>query len=250
MDGGRPGADRVLGSLAKCVFNERNPERINHLLTLAANQSAPTAWREIAMLDGIIDAPVGRGRNRSGTRPQPLELPSEPPALAALKNGATPELRGRIESLTRWVTWPGQAGAEPRATVKSLTPEQETRFKAGKELYLVTCGACHQPHGNGQEGLAPALADSEWVIGSDQRLVRIALQGVRGPITVKGKMFQLEMPQMNVLNDEQISGILTYIRREWGHTASPIDPVTIARIRADTEKHEDAWTESELLKIR
>ncbi len=138
----------------------------------------------------------------------------------------------------------------PNSKAKPLTPEQETRFKAGQDLYTATCGACHQPNGNGQEGLAPPLAGSEWAVGSEERLVRIALLGVRGPILVKGKQFEMDMPPLGVLEDEQIANILTYVRREWGHAADPVETATVARIRAATEKREDPWTAPELLRIR
>jgi mono/diheme cytochrome c family protein len=133
--------------------------------------------------------------------------------------------------------------------VQPLSPAEQARFDAGKELYTVICGACHQPHGNGQEGLAPPLANSEWATGSEQRLIRISLQGLRGPIKVSGKTFQLEMPALAILEDEQIAAVLTYIRREWGNAALPVDPKTVAKVRAETVKREDAWTEAELLKI-
>ena len=133
--------------------------------------------------------------------------------------------------------------------MQPLSLAEQARFEAGKELYAVICGACHQPHGNGQEGLAPPLANSEWATGSEERLIRISLQGLRGPIKVSGKTYQQEMPALAILEDEQIAAVLTYIRREWGNAAAPVDPKTVARIRAETAKREDAWTEAELLKI-
>src|SRR4030095_9464786 len=108
----------------------------------------------------------------------------------------------------------------------------------------------HQINGKGQEGLAPPLVESDWTTGSEQRLIRITLNGVRGPITVKGRTYELEMPSMAVLDDEQLASMLTYIRREWGHTASAIEPETIAKSRKTTEKRDEAWTELELLKVR
>ncbi|MBI4658704.1 MAG: cytochrome c [Verrucomicrobia bacterium] len=135
------------------------------------------------------------------------------------------------------------------APARTLTAEQKERFETGKQLYVVICGSCHQAHGNGQEGLSPPLAGSEWTLGSEERLVRLTLHGVRGPITVKGKVYELEMPALSILDDDQIAALLTYIRREWGHTASPVEPKTVAKIRAATEKRDDAWTEEELLKI-
>ncbi|MBI2948659.1 MAG: c-type cytochrome [Verrucomicrobia bacterium] len=133
--------------------------------------------------------------------------------------------------------------------VQPLSPAQQARFEAGKELYAVICGACHQPHGNGQEGLAPPLANSEWAIGSEERLIRISLQGLRGPIKVGDKTYQMEMPALAILEDEQIAAVLTYIRREWGNAAPPVDPKAVAKVRAETAKREDAWTEAELLNI-
>jgi mono/diheme cytochrome c family protein len=152
-----------------------------------------------------------------------------------------------VEKLASLLTWPGKPDSDANA-VQPLSPEQQKRFEAGKELYAVTCGACHQLNGNGQEGLAPPLLESDWATGSAQRLIRITLNGLRGPITVKGRTYELEMPSMGVLDDEQLASVLTYIRREWGHTASPIDPSTIASVRKATEQRDEAWTESELLR--
>ena len=132
---------------------------------------------------------------------------------------------------------------------RALTAEEEKRYEAGKTMYEITCLACHQQHGLGQPGLAPPLAGSEWVAGSEKRLVLIILHGLRGPIKVKGEIFDMDMPTLNVLDDEQIASALTYIRREWGHGYEPVTPATVKAIRAETEQREDAWTMAELLKI-
>ena len=79
--------------------------------------------------------------------------------------------------------------------------------------------------------------------------MRIVLHGLHGPISVKGKPFQLDMPALGVFDDDQIAVILTFIRREWGHTANPVEPELVKTIRAETEKREEAWTEAELLKV-
>jgi mono/diheme cytochrome c family protein len=169
--------------------------------------------------------------------------------LATLEKSEVKELQERAKKIAGLLAWPGKPGAEPEVAVKPLTPEEQRRFDQGKELFLISCGACHQPHGMGQEGLAPALLDSEWVLGSPQRLVRIVLHGLHGPINVKGKSFQLDMPALGVFDDDQIAAILTFIRREWGHTANPVEPDLVKTVRAETEKREEAWTEAELLKI-
>lgn len=240
-----PGRGVLFSALAQCVYVEAKPDRVNRLLDVTANPAPAEEWQRMALLDGIINSsfPGAKGKIK------PVRLPSEPPALAALGRSAIKVIREREEKIARLVTWPGKPGAEPEITVKPLTPEEQKRFEQGKELFLISCGACHQPHGMGQEGLAPPLVDSEWALGSPQRLVRIVLHGLHGPINVKGKTFQLDMPALGVFDDEQIAAVLTYVRREWGHTASPVEPETVKKIRTETEKREEAWSEAELLKI-
>ena len=97
--------------------------------------------------------------------------------------------------------------------------------------------------------MAPPLVDSEWVLGSNERLARIVLQGVQGPIKAAGTSFDSTMPSWDSFNDEQIASILTYIRRDWEQGASPVKSATIKTIRQAAAKHEGAWTDAELSRI-
>ena len=56
-------------------------------------------------------------------------------------------------------------------------------------------------------------------------------------------------PIGNVLNDAQIAAVLTYIRREWGNAATPVDPALIKTIRALTGGRTKPWTDAELSAI-
>jgi hypothetical protein len=53
-------------------------------------------------------------------------------------------------------------------------------------------------------------------------------------------------PLGSQLNDEQIASVLTYIRREWGHTASAVDPADVQEIRGLTKLRNKPWTDAEL----
>lgn len=98
--------------------------------------------------------------------------------------------------------------------------------------------------------LAPPLVDSEWVNGSVERLVRIVLHGAYGPISVAGKKHRLDMPGFGAaLDDVQVAAVLTYLRREWEHAASPVAPDAVHRIRATTTSRRMAWTEEELKEL-
>jgi mono/diheme cytochrome c family protein len=230
--------DKFLGTLARCVFAERRAERVERLLTLIAGSE--TGRRQLALLDGVMSA-------AAATR-KPVKFAQEPPVLAALKKLTTTSLKSRVARLDASLVWPGKPGVPPEPVIPPLTASQQARYDLGKQLFVSTCAACHQTHGLGLEGLAPPLADSEWVLGSEQRLIRIVLHGVSGPLTVRGVRYSLDMPAMGIFDDEQTAAILTYIRREWENGASPVEPATVKQIRALESRRTDAWRQAELLK--
>jgi mono/diheme cytochrome c family protein len=96
------------------------------------------------------------------------------------------------------------------------------------------------------EGLAPPLVDSEWVLGAAERPIKIVLNGLGGPVNVGGRTWRLEMPPLPTFTDEQIAGVLTYVRREWEHNASPVSPEDVAKIRAANKTRTHSWTADEL----
>jgi mono/diheme cytochrome c family protein len=148
------------------------------------------------------------------------------------------------------MSWPNKPG-DTTPPLKPLTAAEQARYEEGRVLFSQICAQCHQPSGLGQEGLAPPLVDSEWVLGSHERLSRIVLNGVHGPIQIGKKTVELEMPGLGSLDDGQISSVLTYIRREWGHESSPIEPQEVAEVRKETAKRgELQWTMEELLAIK
>ena len=49
--------------------------------------------------------------------------------------------------------------------------------------------------------------------------------------------------------DEDLASVLTYIRREWGHGADPVDPDKVEAIRKATKGRADAWTVKELEEV-
>ena len=130
-----------------------------------------------------------------------------------------------------------------------LPSEESVRVERGKTLYDLSCAACHQLHGRGMEGVAPPLIGSPWALGSECRLIRISLQGVRGPINVGDRHFNLEMPGMAFFDDRDMADILSYVRRGWGHTASLVAPETVKRVRHETADRGDSWTVEELHRL-
>ena len=125
-------------------------------------------------------------------------------------------------------------------------PPEIPQIAKGKALYLVSCSACHQPNGQGLQGIAPPLAETRWPSESEDRLARIVLHGLRGPINVAGKKYNLEMPAMGFFDDQDIAAILTYIRSAWGKPSRPVTREAIGKIRALNRERSDSWTIEEL----
>jgi mono/diheme cytochrome c family protein len=116
----------------------------------------------------------------------------------------------------------------------------------GKRVFN-NCMACHQASGTGIAGQFPPLDRSEWVLGDESNLVRILLQGLGGPVQVLGKTYNAAMPAWgSKLSDEQIAGVLTYIRGSWGNKAAAVGKEAVAAVREHVGKRNQPWTESEL----
>ena len=122
----------------------------------------------------------------------------------------------------------------------------------GIEVYNTLCITCHLADGKGADNLAPPLANSDWVTGSTERLIRIALHGVQGPIEVNGSRYRHPeiMPGLGLaLKDQQIADVLTYIRTAWGGK-SQVEEKDVKRIRAAHKNRVIPWDVKELLKLK
>lgn len=118
----------------------------------------------------------------------------------------------------------------------------------GRKLFTDRgCVGCHQLNGQGLAGQFPPLAGSDWVHGSPERLSRIVLHGLQGPVKVRGETYNNVMPGFGpILDDQQAAAVLTFVRQEWGNKAAPISPSVIARARAAHASRTTPWTADEL----
>ena len=109
-------------------------------------------------------------------------------------------------------------------------------MEIGKAQFLV-CGACHGQNGEGGPA-GPPLAGSEWVTGPVSNLIKIQLRGLTGPITVNGVEYNFPagMTPMAYQTDEQIAGVLTYIRNSFGNKAYAVKPEQVEALRGEVGK--------------
>ena len=98
------------------------------------------------------------------------------------------------------------------------------------------------------------LVDPVQVLGDPEQLTRILLHGMEGPVAVNGKIYDTPdilpvMPAFNSTPERDLAAVMTYIRQEWGHKASAIDPRTVGGIRVKTQGKVTPWSVTELLEI-
>jgi mono/diheme cytochrome c family protein/lysophospholipase L1-like esterase/glucose/arabinose dehydrogenase len=117
------------------------------------------------------------------------------------------------------------------------------------------CATCHQADGAGLDPIYPPLVDTRWVLGSEERLIKLALHGLSGPITVKGKTYDPAkgVPPMtafgSLLDDAELAAVLTYVRNSWGNQAPPVRPETVEKTRAAHDDRHIFWQPDELLEV-
>jgi len=124
----------------------------------------------------------------------------------------------------------------------------------GREIYLREgfCGTCHQENGKGLEASGfPALKDTDWVIGNEERLIKLTLKGIFGPMEIKGKKYAGQVPMTpfeGLLNDDEIAAVLTYVRNSFGNEASIVSSDKVKSVRADIQSKKGLYTTEELMK--
>jgi mono/diheme cytochrome c family protein/glucose/arabinose dehydrogenase len=127
-------------------------------------------------------------------------------------------------------------------------------YKIGKEIYARDgyCATCHQPDGRGlSASLFPPLVGTQWVLGSEERLIKLVLKGLLGPIVVNGREYPGQVPMTpyeGMLNDNEIAAVLTYVRNSFGNQASPIRPEKVKEVRAKIADKKGFYNPADLLK--
>ncbi|MFT5128615.1 MAG: glucose/arabinose dehydrogenase/mono/diheme cytochrome c family protein, partial [Rhodothermales bacterium] len=144
---------------------------------------------------------------------------------------------------------------EPEATyTTTLKGAAKKSFEHGAEIFMKEgyCGTCHQLDGKGLPAAGfPPLDSSKWVTQDVDRLIKLTLNGLHGPIEVKGKPYPGLVPMTpfaGLLNDREIADVLTFVRNTFGNKGSVVAPADVARVRAATKSKVGFYNPAELLK--
>jgi nitrite reductase (NO-forming) len=113
---------------------------------------------------------------------------------------------------------------------------KEAQIAAGKTLFAGTCSTCHQADGKGLAGVFPPLAGSDFLMADVPRSIGVVLNGLSGPVTVNGTVYNSVMPPMSQLNDDEVANILSYVRNDWGNVGEVVTAADVKAARAATPR--------------
>lgn len=124
------------------------------------------------------------------------------------------------------------AGCTHEAPISKLYPdvgrdESDSHWmmdwdERGAALYEINCASCHGFEGEGIADVYPALANNPIVTGPHAALVILPMYG-RGA-----------MPSFaEILSDEDMARVLSYVRESWGNRAGPVSPQQVAVFRQE-----------------
>src|SRR5690606_26760904 len=165
------------------------------------------------------------GSRRSGT-------------FAAARAALLPVLA--LAALTACERGTGAAGDPPAPSalaVHAAEAAAETAAEVmarGEQVYLQHCAACHQPNGQGLRGAFPPLAGSDYLARERKEVLKVALFGLSGPVTVNGVEYNSVMPSMGYLEDRELAAALTYVLTPWGNDYPGVSVEEVAALRVET----------------
>ena len=89
--------------------------------------------------------------------------------------------------------------------------------------------------------------------GIQSGLIKLTLDGLIGPIEVLGESYPGQVPMTpfrNLLSDDEVAAVLTYVRNAFGNQASAITPAQVESVRVNTATRQGYYTADELLQNR
>jgi mono/diheme cytochrome c family protein len=133
-----------------------------------------------------------------------------------------------LDAMARYLAALPQRAGE-RADAGQARPEV---LAQGADLYKQHCATCHGDAGQGVPGIYPPLAGNRAVtLAPPHNLVQVIRKGGFAPATT-GNPRPFGMPPFGqVLNDDEIAALATFLRQSWGHRAAAVSGNEVRRIR-------------------
>lgn len=124
-----------------------------------------------------------------------------------------------------------EAKSSPVAEAKPVA-SGDALLKKGETVYKSYCFACHMNEGQGVPNLNPPLTRTKYTLGDKKEMAKIVIQGLEGEIEVLGTKYNNVMTPFGFLSDEEVAGVVTYVRQSFGNDADAISVEEVAAVRA------------------
>ena len=120
--------------------------------------------------------------------------------------------------------------AAPGAAEQGPQPKEALAayMKKGEKIYTAKCNGCHGSDAKGNGSTYPSLAGSAWVTGETDRFAMIILNGLEGPVS-NGTTYGAMPPQGIGMTPEELAGIMTYVRNNFGNSVGDVVTVDMAK---------------------
>lgn len=269
LDSTTPDYERYLleGLWVSWGLNQVSTDLLDQCLTAKSHQVRAAAVKVLRYNGHLIPNQIALLKTAANDQHGRVRLEALTAATWLKDESQTREILSLIavSPMEDWIEKPYQAALEHLAPYQPaltddidvptmLSPLEQTQFLAGREIYLREgyCVTCHQEDGAGLKAAGfPPLSGNEWVQGDVERLAKITLYGLYGPIEVAGTQYPGQVPMTafgQLLNDDEIAAVLTYIRSSFGNLAGAVSSEQIQKIRTETAGRKDVYTSEQLLK--
>jgi mono/diheme cytochrome c family protein len=105
-------------------------------------------------------------------------------------------------------------------------------MELGRRIYARQCSICHGEEGKGFPPSMPALAGNQSItMTTPVNPIRMVLNGGYQPGTLKNLHPYGMPPFAHLLNDQEASAVVTYIRVAWNNTGIPVTPAQVNELR-------------------
>jgi mono/diheme cytochrome c family protein len=127
-------------------------------------------------------------------------------------------------------------GSPPGAATSSVpAAENSLLMILGKSVYDARCASCHGAQGRGMPTAYPPLAGNQSIqMASAVNPIRMVLNGGFPPGTAANPMPYGMPPFAQVLSDDEVAAVVTYIRAAWGNGGSAVSARQANELRAAT----------------
>ena len=130
-------------------------------------------------------------------------------------------------------TLPEHSDSGGESNSRGATRVSASVLARGNTIYKSQCSSCHEMNGRGAPPAYPPLAQNPSIeMESSVNAIRMVLNGGYPPETAGNPRPYGMPPFAQVLSDDDIAAVVTYIRVSWGNTGEPVSPAEVNTLRS------------------